>query len=116
MTYRTRARRSRRSGPLRCDTCRGPLILLKVANGRRIPFNADPVTMPDSGFPDHAYPAYGSEAWNPHALIAELQTTKGLRLEAALERVKDLPWHRKHGCPPRGHRTEATRERETTVR
>lgn len=117
MPYATRRRRQRRPAqPKRCTTCSARLVLLRVANGRYLPFNADPVSMPDDGsFPDHAYPTYGREAWGADALIAELQATKGLRLEAAIARVRDLPWHRKHGCAPR-RAQESSRERETTDR
>lgn len=108
MPYTSTRRRQRRPAqPKRCSSCRARLTLLKVANGKYLPFNGDPVSMPlDGTRPDHAYPEYGREAWNADALIAELQAARGLSLDAAITRVMDLPWYRKHGCPPRSRADE----------
>lgn len=113
-------RRVRRPAQLhRCNKgdCRRRIVFLAVPSGKRLPFDASPVTMPDDGSnPVGAYPRYGGAAWNPDELIAEIQVARDLGVVGAVEFVRGLPWHRRHACAWEAPADVVTRERETADR
>lgn len=93
---RTR-RRHRTHQPPQCQACHYPIKWIRLAaTGAWRKFNPTPVD--GRTHPHGAMPIWGTQAWEPVTLAAEISVQRGCGPTEAAAEVLDLPWYRKHAC------------------
>src|SRR5438128_263842 len=93
------ARRRRRHGPPRCNTCQAPVVFFRSAvNKKWRPFDPKPVDRAGSA-QRVAYPVENNAHWwHPLDLVADLVARYEKPEASARAEVDDMPWYAPHLC------------------
>lgn len=95
------ARRRRRTGPPRCNTCGALVVFFRLPSGELAPFRPNPIPhYTQTG--GRVYPIFGGRAWVLDELVDDLQARAQQSRQDALDEAYALPWHTIHHCIPTG--------------